>query len=56
MHHFIANNADADIEYECEKAIKDNLKIVVIYNYANVDKSKCPDCIKYYGTHIPAYY
>lgn len=44
------------IEYECEKAIKDNLKIVVIYNYANVDKSKCPDCIKYYGTHIPAYY
>ena len=44
------------IEYECEKAIKDNLKIAVIYNYANVDKSKCPDCIKYYGTHIPAYY
>lgn len=44
------------IEYECEKAIRDNLKIVVIYNYANVDKSKCPDCIKYYGVHIPAYY
>ncbi len=44
------------IEHECEKVIRDNLKIVVIYNYANVDKSKCPDCIKYYGVHIPAYY
>lgn len=44
------------IEYECEKAVKDNLRIIVIYNYANVDKSKCPDCIKYYGVHIPAYY
>ena len=44
------------IEYECEKAIKDNLKIVVIYNYANIDKSKCPDCIKSYGIHLPAYY
>ena len=44
------------IEYECEKAIKDGLKIVVIYNYANVDRSKCPDCIKYSGTHISAYY
>ncbi len=44
------------IEYECEKALKDDLKIVVIYNYANVDKSKCPDILKYEGTHIPAYY
>ena len=49
------------IEYECEMALKDyqdNLikKIVVIYNYANVDKSKCPECIKGYGTHIVMYY
>lgn len=44
------------IEYECEKAVRDDLKIVVIYNYANIDKSKCPDCIKYHGVHIPAYY
>ena len=44
------------IQFECEKAIKDGMKIVVIYNYANVDKSKCPDCIKNYGVHIPAYY
>jgi len=44
------------IEYECEKAKNDDLKIVVIYNYANVDKSKCPDVLKNEGTHIPAFY
>ncbi len=44
------------IEYECEKAIRDNLKIVVVYNYANVDKSKCPECIRSYGKHINGYY
>ena len=44
------------IKYECEKAIKDGLKIVVIYNYAKVHKSFCPECIKNTGTHIPAKY
>ena len=43
------------IEYECEKALKDGLKIVVIYNYLNVDKSKCPEVLRDVGTHIPAY-
>ena len=43
------------IEYECEKALKDELKIVVIYNYLNVDKSKCPEVLKDAGIHIPAY-
>jgi hypothetical protein len=49
------------IDYECEMAVKDYLngdikKIVVLYNYANVDKSKCPDSIKNHGTHINMYY
>ncbi len=39
------------IEYECEKAIRDGLKIVVLYNAATVNKSKCPDVIKNVGTH-----
>ena len=39
------------IEYECEKAIRDNLKIVVFYNAASVNKAKCPDIIKDFGTH-----
>jgi hypothetical protein len=40
------------IEYECNKAINDKLKIVVLYNAATVDKSKCPDAIKNVGTHV----
>jgi hypothetical protein len=39
------------IEYECEKAVRDGLNIVVLYNAATVDKSKCPDAVKYIGTH-----
>ena len=34
-----------------EKAVRDGLKIVVLYNAATVDKSKCPEAVKYVGTH-----
>lgn len=44
------------IEYECEKAIKDGLKIVVLYNAATVNKSKCPDSIKNIGVHVAMCY
>lgn len=44
------------IQYECEKAIRDNLKIIVLYNYANVERSKCPEVLRYKGTHVNAYY
>jgi len=44
------------INYECEKAVRDNLRIVVIYNYATVDKSKCPEAVKYRGVHINGYF
>lgn len=40
------------IKYECEKAIRDGLRIVILYNAGFVDKSKCPDSIKNYGTHV----
>ncbi len=48
-------NNDSFIEYECKKAVRDseNIKLVVLYNAATVDKSKCPDAIKAYGTHSP---
>ena len=39
------------VEYECDKAVRDDLKIVVLYNAATVDKSKCPDVVKSIGTH-----
>lgn len=44
------------IEYECEKAIRDGLKIVVLYNAATVNRSKCPDVIKNLGTHAAMQY
>lgn len=40
------------IEYECDKAVKDGLKIIVLYNAASVDKSKCPDAVKDIGQHV----
>lgn len=44
------------IEYECDKAklaeSDGKMKIIVLYNYASVDKSKCPDSIKNLGTHV----
>lgn len=49
-------NFDSYIEYECKKAIRDGLNIIVLYNAASVDKSKCPDSIKNNGTHIAMCY
>lgn len=39
------------IEYECEKAVRDGIDIIILYNAATVNKSKCLDEIKAYGTH-----
>lgn len=44
------------IEFECEKAIRDEIKIVVLYNSSIIDKSKCPDIIKTKGTHVAMKY
>jgi len=44
------------IEYECAKAIRDDLKIVVLYKAASVNKSKCPEVIKDVGTHKAMHY
>ena len=44
------------IEYECDKAVRDGLKIVVLYNAAAVNKSKCPNIIKNVGTHTAMCY
>lgn len=40
------------IEYECDKALRDGLKIVVLYNAVSVNKSKCPDSVRDTGTHV----
>ena len=43
------------IEYECQKAVRDNMKIIVIYKSTRVEKHNCPECIKAYGKHVPDY-
>ena len=44
------------VKYECEKAAgyywKDEMKVVVIYNYMTVRKDKCPEAVRNIGKHI----
>ena len=44
------------IKYECDKAIDAGIKIIVLYNSTKVDRAKCPDAVKYVGTHIAMVY
>ena len=44
------------IEYECDKAVRDGLKIIVIYNSAYVFKDRCPNAVANKGTHIAGYH
>lgn len=44
------------IDYECDKAIEAGIKIIVIYNSTVVNKERCPEQLRYRGTHIPFYY
>lgn len=41
------------IDFECEKAIRDGLKIIVLYKSTVVDREKCPSVVKYRGVHVP---
>ena len=43
------------IQYECEKAIRDNMKIIVIYKSTYVDRKDCPECVRKVGKHIPTF-
>ncbi len=39
------------IEYECDKAVRDGLNIVVLYKSTTVDRYKCLEVLKYRGRH-----
>lgn len=43
------------IEFECDKAVRDGLDIVVLYNSAvnPPDRSNCPNVLKNIGKHVP---
>jgi len=51
-----STNTKSFIQYECEKAVRDNLNIIVVYNYANVEKSKCPEILRNRGYHLNGMY
>lgn len=40
------------VKYECDKALDAGIGIVVLYNAACVNRTKCPDAVKYEGKHV----
>ena len=50
-----SEHLESFIQYECEKAAKDGLNIIVLYNSSTIDKSKCPPAVRYTGEHLAAY-
>lgn len=43
------------IEYECDYAVRNDLRIVVLYNGPSVERELCPEIIRYRGRHLPAW-
>lgn len=43
------------VKYECDKAVKAGINIIVLYKAAAVNRMKCPESVRYKGTHIPMY-
>ena len=41
------------IEFECDKAIRDGLKIIVLYKDTKVNRSNCPNAVRWTGIHVP---
>ena len=50
--HRYSVNYRSYIEHEFGKAVRDGLRIMVLYNAATVNKTKCPHLIKKVGTHV----
>lgn len=40
------------VDYECEQAIKQELRIVVLYNSVRINKDLCPTVLKSKGKHV----
>ena len=40
------------ITFECEKAVKDGLNIIVLYKSTSVDRNKCPEVLRNIGIHV----
>ena len=40
------------VKFECDEAVEAEIKIIVLYNSTKVARSKCPEAVKYCGTHV----
>ena len=40
------------IECECDKAANDGLKIIVLYNSTRIYRDRCPEVLRWKGTHV----
>lgn len=54
--HFCKSNHAIDdrsyVDYECEQAVKQGLRIVILYNACKTNKSLCPDILVNKGIHV----
>lgn len=39
------------IKFECDKAVEDKLNIVVLYNSDTINRTLCPEAVRWRGTH-----
>lgn len=57
--HYCTHGSNADfrsfIQYECEKAVRDDLQIVVLYNSYKINRANCPSVLRNKGIHLYAY-
>ena len=44
------------VKYECDKAVEDGIKIVVLYNSGIVNRNLCPEAVRWKGTHRQMWY
>lgn len=40
------------VQYECETALSDDMRIIVLYNTIVADRSRCPECLREVGKHV----
>lgn len=52
---YCANGYSVDyrsfIKFECDKAVEAGLQVVVLYNSTSIDRSLCPEIVRWKGTH-----
>lgn len=40
------------VEFECDNAVRDNLKVLILYNASYIYKKWCPESLRNIGIHI----